>query len=73
MIARIAAEPRYRHRNGLGRSPRAVSESPPISGDISVPVLSTQTLCELFGPFHLRQIYALRVAEHGVSAVLSRG
>ena len=44
--------------------------SPPISGDISIPVLSTHTIGELFVPFHMEQIYARRVASHGKSDLL---
>ena len=57
-IVRIAADPQYRHRNGLGRLPGSDVVSPPISGDISIPVLSTHTIGELFVPFHMEQIYA---------------
>jgi pimeloyl-ACP methyl ester carboxylesterase len=69
-IVRIAADPRYRHRNGLGRLPGSDVVSPPISGDISIPVLSTHTLGELFVPFHMQQIYARRVADHGQADLL---
>jgi pimeloyl-ACP methyl ester carboxylesterase len=70
LIVRIAADPQYRHRNGLGRLPGSDVVSPAISGDISVPVLSTHTLGELFVPFHMEQIYAERVAAQGKQDLL---
>lgn len=69
-IIRIAADPQYRHPNGLGGVPGSGSVSPAISGDINIPVISMHTLGELFVPFHMEQIYARRVAEHGASDLL---
>ena len=69
-MVRIAADPQYRHPNGLGKLPGSAAVSPPISGDISIPVLSTHTIGELFVPFHMEQIYARRVASHGQSDLL---
>jgi pimeloyl-ACP methyl ester carboxylesterase len=69
-IVRIAADPQYRHPDGLGRLPGTAVVSPAISGDISIPVLSTHTIGELFVPFHMEQIYARRVASHGKSDLL---
>jgi pimeloyl-ACP methyl ester carboxylesterase len=69
-IPRIAAEPQYRHRNGMGGTPGSNTVSPAISGDISIPVLSMHTLGELFVPFSMEQIYARRVAEHGAEDLL---
>ncbi|MEJ2364201.1 MAG: prolyl oligopeptidase family serine peptidase [Deltaproteobacteria bacterium] len=70
MIPRIAAQPQYRHPNGLGILPGSETVSPPISGDIRIPVLSMHTLGELFVPFSMEQIYAKRVAAHGASDLL---
>jgi hypothetical protein len=69
-IVRIAADPKYRHPDGLGRLPGSAVVSPPISGDISIPVLSTHTIGELFVPFHMEQIYARRVASYGKADLL---
>ena len=69
-IVRIAADPQYRHSNGLGRMPGTDVVSPPISGDITIPVLSTHTIGELFVPFHMEQIYAQRVAAHDAADLL---
>lgn len=70
LIVRVAAEPQYRHPNGLGGMPGSTAVSPPISGKISIPVLSIHTIGELFVPFHMEQIYARRVAEQGRSGLL---
>jgi pimeloyl-ACP methyl ester carboxylesterase len=69
-IPRIAADAQYRHPNGLGILPGSEVVTPPISGDISIPVVSMHTLGELFVPFHMEQIYAERVASHGASDLL---
>ena len=69
-IVRIASDPQYRHPNGLGIAPGSESSSPAISGDIHIPVLSMHTLGELFVPFHMEQIYAQRVADHGAADLL---
>jgi pimeloyl-ACP methyl ester carboxylesterase len=66
-IVRVAADPKYRHKEGLGPFPgtRGDSDSPPISGDIGIPVVTLHTLGELFVPFSMEQIYARRAAAHG--------
>ena len=69
-IVRIAADPQSRHPNGLGGLPGTEVVSPPISGDIDMPVLSIHTLGELFVPFHMEQIYAQRVADRGNADLL---
>lgn len=69
-MVRIAADPQYRHPNGLGKLPGSESVSPPISGDISIPVISTHTIGELFVPFSMEQVYARRVAEYGKADLL---
>ncbi|MDQ3468302.1 MAG: hypothetical protein M3487_00775 [Actinomycetota bacterium] len=70
LIVRIAAEPQHRHHNGLGGQPGSDAVSPAISWNISIPVISTHTLGELFVPFHMEQIYAERVAANGASDLL---
>jgi len=72
LIIRLAADPQYRRRDGLGSLPgsRGNGDSPPINGDISVPVLSMHTIGELFVPFHMQQIYARRVASQGKGDLL---
>jgi len=69
-IVRIDGPPQFVHPNGLGIVPGLDASSPRINGDISIPVISTHTLGELFVPFHMEQIYARRVAEHGKSDLL---
>jgi pimeloyl-ACP methyl ester carboxylesterase len=69
-IPRIAAEPQFRHPNGLGRSPGSENDSPRIEGTMTVPVLSLHTLGELFVPFHMEQIYAERAAANGNADLL---
>lgn len=69
-IPRIAAEPQFRHANGLGRSPGTENDSPRIEGTMSVPVISLHTLGELFVPFHMEQIYAERAAANGNADLL---
>ena len=65
-IVRVAASPRDRAQ----RRPDLGVDSPDIAGDISIPVLSTHTIGELFVPFHMEQLYAQRVADHGASDLL---
>jgi hypothetical protein len=65
-IVRVAPEPRDRAQ----RRPDLGVDSPEITGDITIPVLSTHTLGELFVPFHMEQRYAERVADHGASDLL---
>lgn len=71
-IIRLAADPQFRRKEGLGPYPgsRAGIDAPPINGNISVPVISLHTLGELFVPFHMEQIYARRVAAHGNAHLL---
>lgn len=69
-IIRLAGDPQYRHKDGLGGVPGSNSVSPPISGDLPIPVLSLHTLGELFVPFHMQQIYATRAAAHGKADLL---
>jgi pimeloyl-ACP methyl ester carboxylesterase len=72
LIVRLAADPQFRREEGLGSSPgtRGQVNSPPISGDIRIPVVTLHTLGELFVPFSMEQIYARRVAAHGKSDLL---
>ncbi|MGH8176337.1 MAG: alpha/beta hydrolase family protein [Steroidobacter sp.] len=72
LIVRVAADPQFRREQGLGPFPgtRGQVNSPPISGDISIPVITLHTLGELFVPFSMEQIYARRVAAHGKSDLL---
>ena len=69
-ILRVEGGRQYNHPNGMGVMPQLDVRSPRISGDISIPVLSTHTIGELFVPFSMEQIYAQRVAEHGASHLL---
>ncbi|HEY3484575.1 MAG TPA: hypothetical protein VGK49_04280 [Ilumatobacteraceae bacterium] len=69
-IVRIEGPPQFLHPDGMGVAPGLDANSPRINGDISIPVISTHTLGELFVPFHMEQIYAQRVAEHGKSDLL---
>jgi len=62
-IQRVTADPQGRHNNGL-------SNVPPTSGDLRIPVLSLHTLGDLFVPFHMEQVYAQRVAAHNASNLL---
>ena len=72
LIVRVAADPQFRRKDGLGPYPgtRGDTDSPPITGDISIPVVTLHTLGEVFVPFSMQQIYARRVAEHGQSDLL---
>lgn len=69
-IIRLAGDPQYRHKEGLGGLPGSDSVSPAINGNFSIPVVSIHTLGELFVPFHMEQIYAERAAAHGVADLL---
>jgi len=62
-IQRVTADPQGRHNNGL-------SNVPPTTGDLRIPVLSLHTLGDLFVPFHMEQVYAQRVAAHNASNLL---
>ncbi len=62
-IVRVAADPFAREAHGL-------SNVPPISGDISMPVLSLHNLGDLFVPFHNQVVYANEVAYNGASDLL---
>jgi pimeloyl-ACP methyl ester carboxylesterase len=62
-ILRISQDLQGRHRAGL-------ANVPPISGKITVPVLTLHTLGDLFVPFSMEQIYAERVAVNGASDLL---
>jgi hypothetical protein len=71
-IVRIAADRQFRRFHGLAPLPqtRAGADFGPISGNISIPVLTLHTLGELFVPFSMQQIYARRVAAQGRSSLL---
>lgn len=71
-ILRLAADPQFRRREGLGSQPgsRGNTDSPPITGDLPVPVIALHTIGELFVPFHMEQVYARRVAAAGKSHLL---
>lgn len=62
-VLRVAPEPQGRHPQGL-------ANVPPISGNISIPVLSLHTVGDLFVPLLMQQIYAQRVADHEKSHLL---
>jgi len=72
LIVRLAADPQYRRREGLGPYPdtRGETNSPPINGNITIPVVTLHTLGELFVPFSMEQIYARRVAAQGNANLL---
>ncbi len=72
MILRVAADPKFRRKDGLGSLPgsRGNGDSPQINGNIGIPVLSIHTIGELFVPFHMQQVYARRVAAQGASDLL---
>ena len=57
-VQRVTADPQARHKNGL-------SNVPPTTGDLRIPMLSLHTLGDLFVPFHMEQEYARRVAAKG--------
>ncbi|MES2100366.1 MAG: hypothetical protein V4569_11140 [Pseudomonadota bacterium] len=62
-VQRVTADPQGRHRNGI-------SNVPPTTGDLRIPMLSLHTLGDLFVPFHMEQVYARRVAAHNASNLL---
>lgn len=72
LIVRLVADPQYRREDGLGPFPgtRGEVNSPPINGNITIPVITLHTLGELFVPFSMEQIYARRVAAQGRSDLL---
>jgi len=57
-VLRVSADPQGRHPNGL-------SNIPPISGQLPIPVVSLHTIGDLFVPFSMEQIYARRAAAQG--------
>lgn len=57
-IVRVTADPQARHRDGL-------DQVPPITGDITIPVLTLHNLGDLFVPVHNEVVYAQRVAAQG--------
>ena len=62
-VQRITADPQGRHTNGL-------SNVPPTTGDLKIPMLTLHTLGDLFVPFLMEQVYAERVAAKGNSSRL---
>jgi len=62
-IQRVTADPQGRHKNGL-------SNVPPTTGDLRIPMLTLHTLGDLFVPFLMEQEYARRVAAHAASDLL---
>ena len=62
-IQRIAADPQARHVNGL-------SNVPPTTGDLKIPMLTLHTVGDLFVPFLEEEVYAQRVAAHNASDLL---
>ena len=62
-IQRVTADPQGRHNNGI-------SNVPPTTGDLRIPMLTLHTLGDLFVPFHMEQEYARRVAGHNASHLL---
>ena len=62
-IQRVAADPQGRHVNGI-------SNVPPTTGELRIPMLSLHNLGDLFVPFLMEQVYAERVAAHGASNLL---
>jgi hypothetical protein len=62
-VQRVVADPQGRHRNGL-------ANVPPTTGNLKIPMLTLHTLGDLFVPFHMQQVYAQRVAQHGASGLL---
>jgi pimeloyl-ACP methyl ester carboxylesterase len=57
-VQRLTAGPQARHRNGM-------SNVPPTTGDLRIPMLTLHTLGDLQVPFHMEQEYARRVASKG--------
>jgi hypothetical protein len=62
-VQRVTADPQGRHTNGI-------SNVPPTTGDLAIPMLSLHTLGDLFVPFLMEQVYAKRVAAHHASNLL---
>jgi hypothetical protein len=62
-IQRITADPQGRHINGI-------SNVPPTTGDLRIPMLTLHTLGDLFVPFLMEQVYAKRVAANSSSHLL---
>ena len=62
-IQRITADPQGRHINGI-------SNVPPTTGDLHIPMLTLHTVGDLFVPFLMEQVYAERVAAHNASHLL---
>ncbi len=62
-IVRVIADPQARHRDGL-------DQVPPITGKITIPVLTLHNLGDLFVPVHNEVVYAQRVAVQGKSDLL---
>ena len=57
-VQRVTADPQGRHNNGI-------SNVPPTTGDLKIPMLTLHTLGDLFVPFLMEQVYAQRVAAKG--------
>lgn len=57
-VQRVTADPQGRHINGI-------SNVPPTTGDLKIPMLTLHTLGDLFVPFLMEQVYAQRVAAKG--------
>ena len=57
-VQRLTAGPQARHRNGM-------SNVPPTTGDLRIPMLTLHTLGDLNVPFHMEQEYARRVSNKG--------
>jgi hypothetical protein len=62
-IQRVTADPQGRHINGI-------SNVPPTTGSLQIPMLTLHTLGDLFVPFLMEQVYAERVAAHNASHLL---
>lgn len=62
-IQRVTADPQARHTNGI-------SNVPPTTGNLKIPMLTLHTLGDLFVPFLMEQVYAERVAAHHASHLL---
>jgi hypothetical protein len=62
-IQRVTADPQGRHINGI-------SNVPPTTGNLKIPMLTLHTLGDLFVPFLMEQVYAERVAAHNASDLL---
>jgi hypothetical protein len=66
-IVRVEALTRDRNPAGIYTSATA---SPALSGKFRIPVVTLHTLGELFVPFHMQQIYAMRAMEQGNADLL---